>query len=444
MAKLIDENSYPSTASILDLFTVPPTQVSFDQGYWQEIQLANSCTSQGPYRFIVQSDPHYLHLNRNYLCVKARIVKEDGQALGADDKVGPINLLGKTLFKQVVVLVNGKQAFDSGDLYAYRTYMETELNYSKEAKETILQAAGYAKDTPPDKVDQGENLGLASRANMFTLSQEVELMAPIHCDLFLSDRLIVSNTEVTVELHRNSNDFVLMSLTKDTGTAPATTVVKYKLEIKEMKLYIRKIKVMDSVHLGIESVLSRKPAKYPLRRVAMRSAFIAAGRQSVPTTPIFNGQLPRRLVIGFVEEDAFHGDIKKSPFVFKNHGVKSIHVDAGGTIYPRSVLKASFTTAQYTRAYIQMLEGLGVAQEDTSNDINMKDFKYCSCFFVFDLTAEEQDANHWHLMRDGTVIVHCEFASAVKAPGLEMIVYGEFDNLAILDRTRTIHFDYSV
>ena len=65
MAKLVDDRSDPTSSSILDLFTVPPTQVSFEQGYWQEIHLANSCTNEGPYKFIVQSDPNYLHLGRN-------------------------------------------------------------------------------------------------------------------------------------------------------------------------------------------------------------------------------------------------------------------------------------------------------------------------------------------------------------------------------------------
>jgi hypothetical protein len=360
--------------------------------------------------------------------------------LEASDRVAPINLLGKTFLKQVTVLVNGKQGFDSGDLYGYRTYLETELNYGSDAKGTILEAAGYAKDTPSESINTINNTGWAKREQLYKNGQ-VELMAPLHCDLFISDRLMVSNTELTVEIHRNSDKFLLMALTQGTGTDPAPT---YKLQIDDMKWYIRKLQVMDSIHLSLESVLNRTPAKYPLRRISMTNHFVAAGRQSVPATPIFNGQLPRRLVIGFVKENAFFGDFGLSPFEFGNNHVRSIQIEAGGQLFPRSPLKTNFSTNQYTRAYVQMLEGLGFADENKGNHINMKEYKNSSCLFVFDLTPEETDASHWQLLREGAVVVHCDFQKAVEGQGLEMIIYGEFDNLALIDRTRTIHYDYSV
>lgn len=439
MAKLVDDKSHPSTASILDLFTVPPTQVSFDQGYWQELQLSNACTNEGPYKFIIQSDPHYLHLNRNYLYLNLRIVKEDGKPLTNTDKVAPINLLGKTFAKQVTVLLNGKQAYDSGDLYAYRTFIETELNFRDEAKSNVLQTSGYEKDTPP--IDSTTNTGWLELQKKYSLSQEVELMAPLHCDLFLSDRLIVSNAELTVEIHRNSDDFLLMSMaTPVDGQASP----KYKIEVLDVKWYIRKLQVMDSIHLGIETVLNRTPAKYPLRRISMTNHFVAVGRRSVAQTPVFNGQLPRRIIVAFVKESAFFGSPQHSPFNFINASVKSIQIEAGGQLFPRVPLKADYGSNKYTRAYIQLLEALGHADENVSNGINMSDFKTHRCFYAFDLTPEESDASHWQLLKEGTVIVHCDFKTAVADQGLEMIVYGEFDNLALIDRTRTIHYDYSL
>jgi hypothetical protein len=433
MAKLVDQKSHPSSSSVLDLFSVPPTQVSFEQGYWQELQLANSCTNEGPYKFNVQSDPHYLHLARNYLWIQARIVKPKKAVITDADSVGPINILGKTLIKQVVVLCDGQPASDSGPLYAYRTYFETELNYSKASKESLLSPAMYRKDTPAAKVDTAENIGWKARAEEFKGSKTVELMAPIHCDLFNSDRLLLSNTEITLELYRNSDEFCLITATSQ----------KYHLEILDMKWYIRKLQVMDSVHLGIESVLAKTPARYPLRRILMTHQFVAIGRHTVPSTPIFNGQLPRRVVIGFISENAFHGDLNLSPFVFSHHNVKSIQLEAGGQFFPRTPIKADYANNNFARAYLQMLEGLGCTDENKSNDIDPEHFKNCSCFYVFDLTPEETDSTHWQLIRDGSVVVHCEFTAAVGEPGLEMIVYGEFDNLALIDRTRTIHYDYS-
>ena len=57
MAKLLDQNSLPGTKSELDLFSLPPTQVCIDNGYWHA-KFVTSCTNDGPYEFHIESDPH--------------------------------------------------------------------------------------------------------------------------------------------------------------------------------------------------------------------------------------------------------------------------------------------------------------------------------------------------------------------------------------------------
>ena len=442
MAKLIDEKSIPASDSTIDLFSLPATQVVFENGYWQEINPSNSCTSEGPWVFVIQSDPHYLHLNRNYVYFKAKIVKEDGTAITSADSVAPINLLGKTLFKQVKVNINGKCASDSGSMYAYRTYLETELNFGSDMKTSYLQSALYYKDQPASKVDSKENVGWQTRAKWFS-NGYVEIMAPLHVDLFMSDKLILDQAEIVVELYRNSDDFLLMNFTPDAASGDKPSV-KCKLEITDMKWYVRKTQVSNSVKLGIEAALIKNPAKYPIRRVSVTKVGVSEGRQSVPTTPVFNGQLPRRMVVGFVSSDAFFGNSKKSPFNFSHHNVKEISVHAGGNIYPRDPLKMNYAKNQFVPAYVQFFESIGCSDEGKSNMVSIADFMHSTCLYIFDLTPNEQDTGQWQLIKEGSTTVHCEFDSAVPAPGLEMIVYAEFDNLAILDHTRTIHFDYSV
>jgi hypothetical protein len=121
MSKLIDEQSTPSTKSELDLFTVPPTQVAVRRSFWSEIQLQNPCTNDGPYEFKISPDTFMLDLSKNYIYFIARIVKSDDSVCkatkaqdGSDegDLVFPINLLGKTFFKQMKIFLNGKLISD--------------------------------------------------------------------------------------------------------------------------------------------------------------------------------------------------------------------------------------------------------------------------------------------------------------------------------------------
>ena len=132
MSKLIDNQSNPSTKTELDLFQVPPTQVAVTDSYWKEVQLTNGINNEGPYEFHISPDPQMLQLSKNYLMIEFKITNADGTALAAaHPMVGPINLIGSTFIKQVKVFANGTEVFDSGDKYAYRAFLETELNKIK-------------------------------------------------------------------------------------------------------------------------------------------------------------------------------------------------------------------------------------------------------------------------------------------------------------------------
>ena len=68
--------------------------------------------------------------------------------------------------------------------------------------------------------------------------------------------------------------------------------------------------------MGHEAALLRHPAKYPVRLIEVTKLHVASGRRAVPANTLFTGQIPRRLVIGFVDMDAYYGNYEKSPFCF--------------------------------------------------------------------------------------------------------------------------------
>lgn len=51
--QILDERSLPSAKSEQELFTLPPTQVEIDYGFWEVINPENPVTNEGPYTFIV-------------------------------------------------------------------------------------------------------------------------------------------------------------------------------------------------------------------------------------------------------------------------------------------------------------------------------------------------------------------------------------------------------
>ncbi len=435
MLKLIDHLSSPSTKTELDLFTVPPTQVAVEKSKWREIPLSNACTNDGPYEFHIPAEPHMLHLYKNYITVEFRICHADGTVMQAADQVGPINLIGKTFFSQMRLFLNGTEVFNSSNKYAYRVFLETELNYGHDAKESQLQAALYEKDTPAgaqNNVDNIGNVGLASRSAHFIQSAWVQVMAPLHCDLFFQDRYLLNQIDVRLQLYRNNDRFLLVSFEQ----AP-----DYKMEIRNMHWLVKAVEIAPSVSLAIEKTLQHFTAKYPVRRVEIKTMNIAAGLRSTADNALFTGQLPRRLVIGCVDSDAFHGTYGKSPFNFKNYDIREVSVSAGGETFPSKPLQPHFATNQYMRSFVQLFEGLGFGGENKGNRVDRSSFKNGSCLFAFDLSPDEDDGSHWDLIKEGSVCVHINFGTAL-AQAVEVIVYAEFDNLLTIDKGRNPSIDY--
>ena len=75
------------------------------------------------------------------------------------------------------------------------------------------------------------NTGLASRYTFSKLSQTVEMVGPIFCDVFMTKRLLLSFVDLKIILNRSSNEFCLMA-SEDNAD--------YQVKLTEAYLKIRK------------------------------------------------------------------------------------------------------------------------------------------------------------------------------------------------------------
>jgi len=432
MAQMIDHTSHPSSKSEIDLFTVPSTQVAVEKGSWYNVHPVNTVTDIGPYEFHIPPDPHYLDLNNNYILVQFKILLANGQDI-TNEAVGPINLIGKTFFKQVKLFLSSKMVYDSGDTYAYRAFLETELSHGWQPKKTLLVAAGYQTDEPANHVDDVLNVGLQGRTAWFANGGVVEMMAPLHVDLFHQEKYLLNRMDLRLELYRNSDNFSLM----------AFDGAQYRLKVVNINWMVRRIDLMPSVSLAIESTLQKTAAKYPVRRVSIKAIQLEAGRRDTPTNTLFDGQIPRRIIVGCVGSTAFHGAINRSPFNFKNLDATSIQVTAGGVSYPANPLTMDFGNGRFTQAFVQLYEALGLSGTDRSCWLDMDDYRNSSCLYAFDLTPDTADGGHWELIHEGSTTIHMTFGTAIPAGGVKLIVLAEFDNLITIDKFRNVFNDYT-
>ena len=133
--------------------------------------------------------------------------------------------------------------------------IETLFNYGGDAKSSQLSMAMFYKDTPgkmdvvdPVADDADANIGLKARYTFIQESKTVEMVGPIHSDIFFQDRLILNGVNLLLKLNRAKNSFCLVS------SVPGAN---FKVVITEAILYVRRVKVASSITLGHAAALKQ-------------------------------------------------------------------------------------------------------------------------------------------------------------------------------------------
>ena len=232
--------------SEVDLFSVPPTQLSLEKGRWIDYRpLSTVENNDSPITFMIAGTDEYIDLSKTILVVEGNISNISSSTAGQAN-VAPINNFLHSLIKQVDVYLNGKQATPAMGTYAYRSYIETLLNYDVSAKNSQLSSALYFKDTPGKMDDAGAeptdpkiitykapdnsgaptgswltatiktagtgNQGFAKRHKFIQNGKKFVLSGPIFSDVFMSDRLLLNMMDLKVVLNRTPNAFCLMEI----------------------------------------------------------------------------------------------------------------------------------------------------------------------------------------------------------------------------------------
>ena len=423
--------------SELDLFSRPLIQTSIEDGKWIEHHPIASITDDGPLEFFVSgSGEDYVDLANTYLYIQAKIVNSDGTDLGNDDIAAPVNNWLHSLFSQVDVSLNETLITPSSQTYAFRAYIENLISYGEDAKKTQLGSVLWFKDTKTkmDSLVLAENTGLKSRNEYTKASKTVDMMGRLHVDLFHQDRYLLNNVDMKLRLIRSRDVFSLM-------TNVTTALASAKVKIIQAALYVRKTKLNSTIQVAHSKVLEKNTVKYPVRRVDCKVFTVSQGSRSVNQENVFLGQLPKRVVIGMVDNDAFNGAFDKNPFNFKHNDLNFLALYVDGQQVPSKPLKPDFTNALFVRSYVNLFSATGKMNEDEGNAITRDEFANGYSLFAFDLTPDLSEG-HNSLIKRGNLRIEMQFAKSLPTT-TNIVVYAEFDNLIEIDRSRNVLFDYS-
>lgn len=441
MLKAVHDESEGCNKSELDLFTVPPTQVTVEKSTFVEYYPVSTLgEDSAPIEFYVPGNGEdYLDPSRMQLYVKAKIKSAGGDNIGGTAAVGPQNLFLQSLFSQVNVSLNDKLITSSSSTYPYRAMIETLLNFGPAAKKSQLTTSLYYKDTPGkmnavDPNADDANMGLKLRNRFTRTSRSCDMSGPLHADICFQERLIIPGVDIKVKLVRTKPEFCLVA----GGDDPA-----YKVLIEQAVLRVRRVTVSPTLRMDHEKYLDKTTAKYPLSRVEVKPIAIPQGLLSLDRENVFLGVLPKRVVIALVNSAAFHGSYAENAFNFHHYKVTQVALSVNGDT--RKPIQVNFETngeGEYIRGYDTLFSGMDKMYADAGNLISREDYGKGYALYALDLTPDLSSSEHFNPVQTGNVRLSIQFGQALPHT-VTCLVYAEFESLIEIDKSRNIIFDFS-
>jgi hypothetical protein len=441
----------------LALFERPVIDGGVEKVRWIEYRPVNQLTPDSAVEFVINGNgSQYIDLRRTLLHVKARVVQGDDTPLPVPQdllsdgsygpvkesaKVGPVNLWLHSLFSQVDVLLQQKLITSSSSTYFIKAYIDTVVLCCSKSKESSLQAQLYYKDRAQHMEDTdsitGSNLGLLMREQFTRQSRIVDMEGPLRVDICQCDRYILNGIELRLKLWPTKSALNLMASSREIG---------FKTVIEEAVLKVCHITPSPQMLTAHQEILNKNMyALYPYVKCDIKKFTIAQGAYDFTKDDIFQNQIPTRVIIGFVNNEAISGSYHKNPFNFQHYLVNFVEISVDGESVPGRALQTKFGTNEedgnYIAAFLSMSRAVTLGNE--THSISRADYSNGYTFFVFDLEPEihgdskAEDDEFWPMSKRGHLRIEVHFDVGLPET-ISTLVYGEFPKIIKVDHARNI------
>ena len=101
----------------------------------------------------------------------------------------------------------------------------------------------------------------------------------------------------------------------------------------------------------------KQPQNIRSGELILKSSRSPLGALNISQDNLFNGNIPKRIVIAMVDNDAYSGNYKKNPFNFKTNDLSFLGVYVDGEPLPGKPIQPKFDPASGL-AYIMAFQGL--------------------------------------------------------------------------------------
>ena len=432
------------------LFSRPPVNVAEDRISWHEIRpsyMSNAEYSSINFSILGNSS-QYLKLSDSELYVRITIQKEDGTPYKIFDEANkllpikeretgtPIDFILHSMWSSVDIKMNNNLVSESGTNYMYKALMETLLSYDENTKKIQLANEGFTGDSGdftqinPDSPPY--NHGLKIRHKWFKDFVTVEFVGPLMADICNQDRLILPGVDVDIKLWPTRDEFRL--ITHPVG-------LRCKLLIDEIYLNVCKVNVSPEVMMGHNAALEIADSIYPFARTDIRTFNIAEGNFGMNIEDIWQGEVPTRLVVGFVISQAYNGDYHLNPFHFEHFDVSDIGFFVNGEATPRPAYKLDIENGIYLQGLNSLYKITGKTMENSDIGITRQTYQQGYTLIGFDVDpTTSPDFRYVGKPREGHTKLEIRFKRGLPTP-VTVILYATFPENMTIDQARNVRLE---
>ena len=395
---MIQIGSCDCSKTEIELESVPPTMTTMEDTQWTDYHpIASLDSHHAPIEFVIPPQTeNYTDLSQTYLYLRCRILQAGvGNDLEANKKVAPVNNFFHSMFNSIDLYLNNKLVTSNMDTYPYRAYLEN-FSFGSDVKQNQLKAGEFWYQDETTKFRDWESNAIKARMAAVAESKPFELMGRLHLDLAMQEKYLPNGIEIRLRLNRASPQFCLMVGEDDAYPS----VVK----IDVAKVSVRTVQLLPAITNDLNQTIAQKQAKFPIRRVEVKTFTINAGLRSKIEDHLFQGQLPKRLFIGMVTNEEFNGSYASNPFKFSHFRLSKLDVTCDGhNIYGRPS-EPNFNDDLYLRSYMSLYQALSSQNQVQNCNISLQDYKDGYCLWGFDLTPDQgADQNHLHPLKTGNL-----------------------------------------
>lgn len=406
-------SSLPANKSELDLFNIPPTQVAIDTVYETDYRPSSEQDFAKTYEFNVPASEDFTDLSATMIHMNVHIVNDKNSIVKSSDLVKLVRNFGNALFEQIDLYLGSTNTSLANNMYHYQAFIE-ELLYRY-----------------PTNIDTS----FIKNETVVSIDKTYELYYRLHLPMCMQDRLLLNGVPLIFKFTRSSSAFPLIKM-------KATDTENYSVNIKNFSLHMKRVKLYPDAQASILNTLNTHPAKYFITRADTKSFTIPIGVSTISIENLFVGQLPKRVIVGFVKEEALNGNLANDPFRFEHFNIKYISLNIDGVIIPSIPYRPDFTKGNCIREYVNLFRALNQDEGIPQIDLTYEQYKNDTVLFAFDIGGSlGAETGVLSLIKRGKIRLEIRFnvnlTEAIKA-----ITFGQYDNLLTIDKDRQTSIDY--